>query len=131
MGVKKNSPTDAIFPPQAAGDFRRELQALVSNLRNSPSIIAWVPFNEGWGEHDTNDILRWVKSIDPSRLVDGPSGWEDRGYGDLKDMHSYPGPEMFPVMTDRASVLGEFGGLGYPVENHLWWTDAQLGLPNL
>jgi beta-galactosidase/beta-glucuronidase len=124
-GVKKNSPTDAIFPPQAAGDFRRELQALVSNLRNSPSIIAWVPFNEGWGEHDTNDILRWVKSIDPSRLVDGPSGWEDRGYGDLKDMHSYPGPEMFPVMTDRASVLGEFGGLGYPVENHLWWTDRR------
>jgi len=124
-GVKKNSPTDAIFPAEAAGGFRRELEALVSNLHNTPSIIAWVPFNEGWGEHDTNEILRWVKSLDPSRLVDGPSGWQDRYFGDLKDMHSYPGPDMFPAMSDRVSVLGEFGGLGYPVEDHLWWTDKR------
>ena len=56
----------------------------------------WVPFNEGWGQHDTNDVLKMVKSLDPSRLVDGPSGWEDRGWGDLKDMHEYPGPEHVP-----------------------------------
>jgi hypothetical protein len=125
MAVKRNAAEDATFPAQDAVDFRRELAALIKNLRNSPSILTWVPFNEGWGEHDTNEILRWVKTTDPSRLVDGPSGWEDRGYGDFKDMHNYPGPNMFPVQADRASVLGEFGGLGFPMENHLWWTDRR------
>ena len=68
-----------------------------------------------------------VKALDPTRLVDGPSGWEDRGWGDLKDMHSYPGPEMFPVMKDGVSVFGEFGGLGLPLAGHLWWDKRNWG----
>ena len=125
MGVKKGSETDAVFPPQDAANFNRELTALIHNLRNTTSIVGWVPFNEGWGEHDTNAILKMVKDMDPSRVVDGPSGWEDRGFGDMKDMHMYPGPGMFPTIPDRASVLGEFGGLGLPIEGHLWWTDKR------
>jgi hypothetical protein len=27
---------------------------------------------------------------------------------------------MFPVLPDRVSVLGEFGGLGLPLKGHLW-----------
>jgi beta-galactosidase/beta-glucuronidase len=125
--VRRNGPDDAKFPAEAASSFRRELEAMVRQLHNAPSIIVWVPFNEGWGQHDTNEILRWVKSLDPSRLVDGPSGWEDRGFGDLKDKHDYPGPSMFPVMPDRISVLGEFGGLGLPLEGHLWWNKRNWG----
>jgi beta-galactosidase/beta-glucuronidase len=125
--VRRNAAEDAKFPPEAASDFRRELEAMVRQLHNAPSIIVWVPFNEGWGQHDTNEILRWVKSLDPSRLVDGPSGWEDRGFGDFKDMHEYPGPNMLPVMPARASVLGEFGGLGLPLEGHLWWNKRNWG----
>ena len=90
-------------------------------------MIVWVPFNEGWGQHATNDVLKMVKALDPTRLVDGPSGWEDRGWGDLKDMHSYPGPDMFPVTKDRVSVLGEFGGLGLPLPGHLWWDKRNWG----
>jgi hypothetical protein len=86
-----------------------------------------VPFNEGWGQHDTNQVLQWVKKYDPTRLVDGPSGWEDRGWGDMKDMHNYPGPGMFAVMDGRASVLGEYGGLGLPVQDHLWQKDQNWG----
>ena len=68
-----------------------------------------------------------MKAADPSRLVDAPSGWEDRGYGDMKDIHQYPGPAMFPPLDGRASVLGEFGGLGLPVEGHLWWNKRNWG----
>jgi beta-galactosidase/beta-glucuronidase len=125
--VRRKAAEDAKFPPEAASGFRRELEAMVRQLHNAPSIVVWVPFNEGWGQHDTNEILRWVKSLDPSRLVDGPSGWEDRGFGDFKDMHDYPGPNMFPVMADRVSVLGEFGGLGLPLEGHLWWNKRNWG----
>jgi beta-galactosidase/beta-glucuronidase len=125
--VRKGAAEDAKFPPDAAATFRRELEAMVRQLHNAPSIVVWVPFNEGWGEHDTNEILRWVKSLDPSRLVDGPSGWEDRGFGDFKDMHEYPGPNMFATMPDRVSVLGEFGGLGLPLPDHLWWDKRNWG----
>jgi beta-galactosidase/beta-glucuronidase len=124
-GVRKGAPEDVQFPAEAAAGWERELKAILAANSNSPSIIVWVPINEGWGQHATNDVLK--KSIDPSRLVDGPSGWEDRGWGDLKDMHSYPGPDMFPAMKDRVSVLGEFGGLGLPLAGHLWWDKRNWG----
>ncbi|AWM37302.1 Beta-galactosidase [Gemmata obscuriglobus] len=111
---------DAKFADAEKKVFRDELKAMIDHLRFFPSIVVWVPFNEGWGQHDTNDILKWTKQYDPTRLVNGPSGWEDRGFGDMKDAHIYPGPGMFPVMPDRVSVLGEFGGLGLPVPGHLW-----------
>ena len=111
---------DAPFTDTEKKVFRGELKAMMDHLRFFPSVVVWVPFNEGWGQHDTNEILKWTKEYDPSRVVDGPSGWEDRGYGDMKDMHAYPGPAMFPVMPDRVSVLGEFGGLGLPLKGHLW-----------
>ena len=84
QGVRRNAP-DATFTTEQDASWRRELQALISNLANVPSIVAWVPFNEGWGQHSTNEILKWVKELDPSRLVDAPSGWEDRGFGDFID----------------------------------------------
>ncbi len=111
---------DGEFTPDEKAQFRTEMGAMIDRLRFFPSIVVWVPFNEGWGQHDTNDVLAWVKERDPTRLVDGPSGWTDRGFGDMQDMHMYPGPGMFPVMPDRVSVLGEFGGLGLPVKGHLW-----------
>jgi beta-galactosidase/beta-glucuronidase len=125
--VRRNGGADLAFTAPEDAIFRKELEALVRNLQNVTSIIAWVPFNEGWGQHDTNNILKWAKSLDASRMVDGPSGWEDRGQGDMKDMHDYPGPAMYPVIADRASVLGEFGGLGLPVEGHLWWNKRNWG----
>ncbi len=125
--VKRGAAADAVFTAEEKTVFRRELEAMMRFLGNHPSIIAWVPFNEGWGQHDTNDILKMVKAADRSRLVVGPSGWEDRGWGDLKDMHKYPGPDMFPPEDRRVSVLGEFGGLGLPMEGHLWWNKRNWG----
>jgi hypothetical protein len=68
-----------------------------------------------------------VKSYDPARLVDGPSGWTDRGYGDLYDIHRYPGISMFPPQPERATVLSEFGGLGLIVKGHLWIEERNWG----
>jgi beta-galactosidase/beta-glucuronidase len=125
--VRKGVAADAQFPAEPSAGWERELKSIIAALSNAPSIIVWVPFNEGWGQHTTNAVLQMVKALDPTRLVDGPSGWEDRGWGDLKDMHSYPGPDMFPVIPDRVSVLGEFGGLGLPLPGHLWWDKRNWG----
>ncbi|MCA9054689.1 MAG: sulfatase-like hydrolase/transferase, partial [Planctomycetaceae bacterium] len=111
---------DSDFSPEEHEQYMLELRRMIDTCGNHPCIVAWVPFNEGWGQHQTNEVLAWTKKYDPSRLVNGPSGWEDRGFGDMKDMHRYPGPDMFPIMPDRVSVLGEYGGLGLPVAGHTW-----------
>jgi arylsulfatase A-like enzyme len=126
-GVRVTDKDDLKYSQADAAQFRQELKAMIERLENHPSIIVWVAFNEGWGQHDTNDILRWIKEYDPSRLVDGPSGWTDRGFGDMYDLHRYPGPSMFPTQPDRATVLSEFGGLGIPLKGHLWMEDRNWG----
>ncbi|MBM4000090.1 MAG: hypothetical protein FJ297_11235 [Planctomycetes bacterium] len=112
---------------ESESNYRREWAAIIDSLASHPCIVAWVPFNEGWGQFKTNEILAWTKERDPTRLVDGPSGWSDRGTGDLNDMHRYPGPAMPDPESKRAIVLGEFGGLGLPIEGHLWWNKRNWG----
>lgn len=105
---------------QSGYNYERELRAMIDTHYNSPCIVMWVPYNEGWGQWDTQRIAEMVKSIDPTRLVDSASGWADRGVGDVHDIHSYPRPRMPRLVGNRAGVVGEFGGLGLPVQGHMW-----------
>jgi hypothetical protein len=112
---------------ESAGQFELELKRVMDNLHNHPSIVIWVPFNEGWGQYDTGRIADLVKGHDPARLVNPSSGWADRGVGDVQDIHRYPGPARPEVEADRAIVLGEFGGLGLPVSGHTWQAEKNWG----
>ncbi len=122
MGVLvwQDMPSGANRTDPSRRQFQLELERMVRGLRNHPSVVAWVVFNEGWGQHDTERYVGLVKGIDPSRLVIGASGWTDKGVGDLVDVHRYPGPAAPPPEADRAGVLGEFGGLGLGVDGHTW-----------
>jgi hypothetical protein len=112
---------------EAAAQFERELRALIDAFHNHPSIVMWVVFNEGWGQYDTPRITRWVKEHDPTRLVNNASGWTDTGAGDVIDIHNYPSPASPQPEAARAAVLGEYGGLGLPVEGHTWQDKANWG----
>jgi hypothetical protein len=112
---------------ESKANFRVELKAMVDTLHNFPCIVMWVPFNEGWGQHDTVEIVKWMQQYDPTRPINEASGWHDRGSGDVSDMHKYPEPGMRPVEDKRVSVLGEFGGLGLPMKGHLWQEDRNWG----
>ena len=107
--------------------YERELRALIEGRYNHPSIVTWVPFNEGWGQFDTVRILNLTKQLDPTRLVDGASGGNHFPAGDILDHHQYPGPGVPPPVMDRAMVLGEFGGLGLPVKGHTWQDEKNWG----
>lgn len=113
--------------------FRTELKQMMDQLVSVPSIVTWVPFNENWGAFEVPDITQWTKEYDPSRLVNGNSGFNyapgyrpaqgDPGNGDFVDMHHYGKMEdkAFPKPdAHRAASLGEFGGKGLFVRNHLW-----------
>ncbi|MFM8217713.1 MAG: glycoside hydrolase family 2 TIM barrel-domain containing protein, partial [Planctomycetaceae bacterium] len=113
--------------PAAAAGFETELHALLNTHHNHPSIVAWVPFNEGWGQFDTARFAAAVKARDPSRLVIAASGGNDFGTGDIRDIHFYPQPEFPPAEPHRAAVLGEYGGLGLPLAGHTWLSEKNWG----
>lgn len=114
--------------------LRNEIDEIVTQRSNHPSIVDWVVFNEGWGqfgansghadaevlEEGTHALAQRVRALDPTRLVTEASGWTDVGGGDLHDVHIYPGPGMPESDGKRAAVLGEFGGLGLPIAGHTW-----------
>jgi hypothetical protein len=105
---------------EATEQFEYELKRMIETKYNHPSIIMWVPFNEGWGQFETGRITQLTKDYDPTRLVNSASGWTDRGTGDMNDIHHYPDPAVPPAEEKRAIVLGEFGGLGLPLQGHTW-----------
>ena len=105
---------------EATEQYEFELKRMIETKYNHPSIIMWVPFNEGWGQFETGRITRLISDYDTTRLVNSSSGWTDRGTGNINDIHHYPDPVVQPAEEKRAIVLGEFGGLGLPVQGHTW-----------
>ncbi|SFA81386.1 glycoside hydrolase family 2 protein [Algoriphagus aquimarinus] len=122
------SQTDKDRTPESEAIFREEWKEIMDDFYNFPSIVVWVPFNEAWGQFKTKEIADWTKIHDSSRLVNSASGgnFEMDGSkiaGDIIDLHNYPDAKMPDPKIygkDNILVLGEFGGLGLPVDGHVW-----------
>lgn len=112
---------------ESDANHRREWKEIMDYLHNYPSIVMWVPFNEGWGQYDTVKIANWTKDYDPSRLVNSASGGNYFHCGDVIDFHSYPDPLIAVTSGEKANVLGEYGGIGYAIPDHLWQKDKNWG----
>ena len=114
--------------PESESIFKTEWKAIMDAFHHFPSIVVWVPFNEAWGQFKTKEITEWTQAYDPTRLVNSASGgnFELEGNkitGDIFDVHNYPDPVMpSPDLFGKVNVLvlGEYGGLGLPVEGHTW-----------
>ena len=105
----------------AAGraQFMEELGDMVRTLYNHPSIVLWVPFNEGWGQFDSRTAVELIESIDKTRPIDPASGWHDQGFGAFRSLHVYFRRYKFKKdKLDRAVILTEFGGYTHRVLNH-------------
>ncbi|MBO0722802.1 MAG: glycoside hydrolase family 2 [Blastocatellia bacterium] len=120
----RNNPQDQGEPERLSVSREQhelELRRMLGRLHNAPSIVTWVVFNEGWGQYETKAMAQWVKAIDGSRLVNATSGWLDMNAGDLYDIHTYQETPLTPAAkADRAVVIGEYGGVGWPIQEHLW-----------
>ena len=112
---------------ESESNFRTEWKGIMDYLYANPSVVCWVPFNESWGQFKTAEIVDWTKNYDPSRLVNPASGGNHHQVGDILDLHNYPGPDLYLYDAQRATVLGEYGGIGLAIENHLWAADRNWG----
>ncbi|MFI5756348.1 PA14 domain-containing protein [Streptomyces sp. NPDC051569] len=146
--VWQDMPAMNTVEPDAAAraEYEREMKEIIDEHRNSPSVVMWVTFNEGWGQYDQARIADQAKSWDPTRLVNNMSGLNccgavDGGNGDIADAHGYPSPLLPEPDGERALVSGEYGGLGLAIPGHAWsvqmtyvavdqaaYTDDYLGL---
>jgi beta-galactosidase/beta-glucuronidase len=122
-----NGGTDKKRSTESIGNYYKEWQEIMDLCISNPSVVVWVPFNEGWGQFDTEKVVEWTKSYDPSRLVNPASGGNHRPTGDMLDLHNYPNPKMYLFDAERVNVLGEYGGIGLPLEEHLWWQKRNWG----
>lgn len=121
-GITGNE-TDKDRTPESESIYKTEWKAIIDANRFFPSIVVWVPFNEAWGQFKTEEITNWTMQYDPSRLVNSASGGNFHPVGHIIDMHNYPAPVMpRPDLfgAKQIIVLGEFGGLGLPVDQHTW-----------
>lgn len=119
--VAPNDESEGIRSSAATERFELELGRMIRTLSHHPSIVVWVLHNEGWGQFDSMRLTAYVKGLDPSRPVNAASGWLDLGAGDFIDRHDYQ-PEPTAPAGDgrRAVVIGEYGGIGWPIAGHLW-----------
>ena len=126
---------EKIRKPESEAIFKTEWKEIINELKFFPSIVVWVPFNEAWGQFKTREIVKMTSELDPTRLINSASGgnFEMEGstvVGDILDLHNYPDPVMpDPKIFGEKSimVLGEFGGLGLPLEGHTWQNKDNWG----
>lgn len=122
-----NAGTDKNRTQESISNYYSEWKEIMNLCMSNPSVVVWVPFNEAWGQFDTEKVVAWTESYDPSRLVNPASGGNHRACGDILDLHNYPGPEMYLADPMRVNVLGEYGGIGLALDGHLWWNNRNWG----
>lgn len=98
-------------------EWSMECRRTVELLYNYPSIVVWVPFNEGWGQFDAKEAYSLIKEQDSTRLIDHASGWFDQGIGDFESVHNYFHPLRVKV-KNRAVIFSEIGGYACYVMDH-------------
>ena len=108
-------------------NYKKEWTEIIAALKSQPCIGVWVPFNESWGQFKTPEIVEMTKKLDPTRLVNPASGGNFYQCGDILDLHHYPDPKMVLYDPTRATVLGEYGGIGRKVVGHTWVKDQGWG----
>ena len=120
---------DSIFPEEGKINYYNEWSEIIKANRVFPCICVWVPFNEAWGQFDTEAVAAFTRTLDDTRLIDYASGgnFYTDCCGEIHDIHNYPEPIMYLYDPARINVLGEYGGLGMPVKGHLWQDSDNWG----
>ena len=121
--LKLNAGDDVNRSEESKNNYYKEWSEIIDNLKFFQCIIVWIPFNEGWGQFDTEKVVEFTKKQDSTRLINAASGGNHRICGNFLDLHSYPHPAQYLKVDNLINILGEFGGLALDIKGHTWKED--------
>ena len=121
--LKLNAGDDVNRSEESKINYYKEWSEIIDNLKFFQCIIVWIPFNEGWGQFDTEKVVEFTKKQDYTRLINAASGGNHRICGNFLDLHSYPHPAQYLKVDNLINILGEFGGLALDIKGHTWKED--------
>ena len=99
----------------------------LKHLHNHPCIVLYTLFNEGWGQHDTQNLYRHFKALEPSRIWNAASGWFKNSDSDVQSEHIYFGSLKIRHLGRRPLLLTEFGGYSCALDGHRFNPDEEYG----
>ena len=112
--------------PETRSMFKQTVKETIDQVSGFPCICYYTIFNEGWGQFESSEMYRYVKSLDQSRFVDSASGWFKGGQSDVISEHIY---FKDPVIETGSLpyVLSEYGGYTFRTEGHLYRPEKAYG----
>ena len=99
----------------------------LAHLHNHPCIVLYTLFNEGWGQHDTQNLYAHFKALAPDRIWNAASGWFKCSDSDVRSEHIYFGSLKMKPDRRRPLLLTEFGGYSHSVTGHRFNLDEEYG----
>ena len=100
--------------------FERVMYETADLLYNSPSVLYYTVFNEGWGQFCADEMYEKLKAHDSSRIVDATSGWFSQNKSDVDSRHVYFKRVKLGKTGCEPVVISEFGGYSYREAGHLF-----------
>ena len=103
---------------EARAIFEATMYGTADHLYNTPSIVYYTVFNEGWGQFNADEMYGKLKSYDSTRIIDATSGWFRRHESDVDSRHIYFRALKPKKLDGRPLVISEFGGYAHGVDGH-------------
>ncbi len=94
---------------------------------NSPSVVYYTIFNEGWGQFEADKMYERLSAYDGTRIIDTTSGWFRRRSSNVDSRHIYFRRLSPKKLDKRPLVISEFGGYAHVVDGHIFNTENQYG----
>ena len=100
--------------------FEDSMYKTADLLYNTPSVVYYTVFNEGWGQFTADVMYDKIKSYDPTRIIDSTSGWFRRTKSDVDSRHIYFRRLEPKNLDGKPLVISEFGGYAHSTKGHVF-----------
>ena len=120
IGLQKLPDTLRHRNKESRAIFENTMYGIADLLYNTPSVVYYTIFNEGWGQFRADEMFEKLKAKDGTRIIDATSGWFRRTKSDVDSRHIYFKPLEIKDADSRPLVISEFGGYSYRCEGHLF-----------
>ena len=120
VGLKRLSDKNLHKNKESREVFISTMRGTIEHLYNTPSVLYYTIFNEGWGQFTADEVYTLAKSQDKTRIYDATSGWFTQKLSDVDSHHIYFKRVKLKTPSPRPIVISEFGGYSHRVDGHLF-----------